>query len=285
MLAVAVAYWPTLRGRLTNGEVILESVPAGAQAYVDGQLVGVTPLSLALPSGTHQVEFRNGSASRQTKVVVVARGRVIEHVDWLQKPTGSLRVTEPAGARVSVDGTPRGSAPVTIDELSPGTHAVTIESAAGSIRRSVKVDAGQTADLRESIFSGWLAVFSPFEISINEGGRRIVPDERGRVMLSPGSHKLRLQNTALGYDEERTINIQPAETTALNVTPQTSINVTSSEPADVSIDGTRAGATPWKGSIRLGSHTVVLKTSAGAQRRLDVTATTKGVQLDVDFSR
>ncbi len=109
-------------------------------------------------------------------------------------------------------------------------------------------------------------------------------DDRGRAMLAPGRHRLRFQNRELGYDETRTVDVKPTETTTINLTPQTTIVVTSNEPAEVLIDGTRVGDTPYKGSVGLGTHAVTVRT-AGAERLLTVEATSKPVQLEVDFSK
>jgi hypothetical protein len=132
--------------------------------------------------------------------------------------------------------------------------------------------------------SGWVAVFAPFEITISEGGRGVQVDERGRAMLSPGRHRLRFQNRELGYDETRAVDVKPADTITINLTPATTIAVTSNEPAEVLIDGTRVGDTPYSGKVGLGTHSVTVRT-AGAERQLTVAATSKPVQLDVDFSK
>jgi hypothetical protein len=287
LVAAGVTYWPRMRAAMTNGVAVLESNPPGSEAFVDGNLVGTTPVTVELPAGTHQVEFRNGTASRTAEVVVTARGRAVQQIDWLEKPTGGLLVnSEPKGARVLIDGVVRGKSPLTLDGLNPGVHTVTLESAEGTIKRTVTIEVGKMAQLNESIYSGWAAIFSPIELSISEGGRPLTPDDRGRIMLSPGAHKLRLQNRALGYDEVRSVEIDPAGTTALNITPQTTLNVTSTEPAEVSVDGTVAGETPLTGRrIPLGSHEIVVKTPAGSERRIDITATGKPVQIEVDFSK
>ena len=60
--------------------------------------------------------------------------------------------------------------------------------------------------------------------------------------------------------------------------------MTSNEPAEVLIDGTRVGDTPYDGKVGLGTHTVTVRT-AGAERQLTVEATSKPVQLEVDFSK
>ncbi|HEY0284115.1 MAG TPA: PEGA domain-containing protein [Vicinamibacterales bacterium] len=132
--------------------------------------------------------------------------------------------------------------------------------------------------------SGWVAVFAPFEIRISEGNQEVQGDERGRAMLAPGKHRLRLQNRELGYDETRTVEVRPAETTTINLTPTTRIAVTSNEPAEVLIDGTRVGDTPYDGTVNLGTHAVTVR-SAGAERQLTVAATSKPVQLEIDFSK
>jgi PEGA domain-containing protein len=132
--------------------------------------------------------------------------------------------------------------------------------------------------------SGWVAVFAPFEVRISEGNQAVPVDDRGRAMLAPGRHRLRFQNPEFGYDETRTVNVRPADTTTINLTPQTTIGVTSNEPAEVSIDGTRVGDTPYKGTVGLGTHAVTVR-NAGAERQITVEATSKPVQLQIDFSK
>ena len=178
----------------------LESVPNGSQVLVDGKDVGVTPMTAALPVGPHTVEFRFRKSTRVVHVAISSGGRVVERVDWALKPTGRLRVTsEPAGARVLVDGTPRGATPLTLDDLAVGAHGVVLQSVAGSVRRSVTVSADETTDVAETIFAGWLTVLSPFQLEISEGTRAIRLDDRNQIMLKPGPHELRLENRALGF--------------------------------------------------------------------------------------
>ena len=133
--------------------------------------------------------------------------------------------------------------------------------------------------------SGWLAVFSPFELSITEGDRTILLDDRSRAMLAPGPHKLRFQNEALGYDEARVVQIRPTETTTVNLIPRTTLTVTSNEPAEVVIDGSAVGQTPLVDRrLDLGAHTVIVR-SGGNEREFRLEATTKPVRLEVDFSQ
>jgi hypothetical protein len=288
LAAAGRAYWPALSVSLTDGTAVLDSNPAGSQVFIDGRAAGTTPLTVRVSAGWHRVEFRDGALSRTRDVAVVARGRVVERMDWTEKPAGALEVTsDPTGARVLVDGEARGSTPLKIDGLAVGTHLLVIESAAGTVRQPVTIAAGETAQVTELISSGWLAAFSPFDIEISEQNRPISLDERGRAMLAPGSHELRFRNREFGYDEVRRIEIKPSATTALTlVPPPTAISVTATEPADVLIDGARIGETPISDvPVSLGTREIVVRTAAGNERRFVVPATTQPIRLDVDFSK
>ena len=142
----------------------------------------------------------------------------------------------------------------------------------------------QTTTLDASIYSGWLALFSPIEIQVFDGKRLLRFDERNRVMLSPGRHELRFSNRTLGYEERRVIQMKPGEETALNVVPpKSTISVSTSVPAEVWIDGTRVGETPvvdWP--VEIGTREIVLR--GAGEHRMTVTATVAPLRLDVDLS-
>ena len=129
-----------------------------------------------------------------------------------------------------------------------------------------------------------VTIVSPFEVSISEGERPVTVDAQGRVMLAPGRHRLRLQNNERKYDETRTVQVVAGKPATLTITPDTTISVTSNEPAEVLIDGTRVGETPYEGRVSPGGHTVTVKT-AGAERQLNVDAASSPIQLEVDFSK
>jgi hypothetical protein len=159
----------------------------------------------------------------------------------------------------------------------------TVEPAAKAVPPPPAVTPPAEPDPLASV-SGWVAVFAPFDITISEGGTGVQVDDRGRAMLTPGRHRLRFQNVELGYDETRTVNVKPADTTTINLTPQATIAVTSNEPAEVLVDGTLVGETPYNGKVSLGTHAVTVRT-AGAERQLTVQATSKPLELQVDFSK
>jgi len=202
--------------------------------------------------------------------------------------TGRLLVaSEPAGARVLVDGRVRGVTPLTIDDLSVGSHLVVLDGNNGSVRRTVVVTSERAARITESIYSGWLKVFAPFELEITEDTRGIRLDERNQALLPPGPHNLWFENRALGYRETRHVEIEPGATASLSLDPPPStLTVTATLPSGVRIDGEQVGDTPLTDHlVRLGTHDVIVTNAAAAERRFSITVTVKPVRLDVDFSK
>jgi hypothetical protein len=179
--------------------------------------------------------------------------------------TGSQLDTPSAPARVETTPPPSPSEPP------PGDPAVAAPVATAAPDPAEKV-------------SGFVAVFAPFDISVTNANEAVPLDDRSRAMLPPGKYRLRFQNAAVGYDETRTVQVRSTETTTINLIPQTSISVTSNEPAEVLIDGTPAGETPFEGRLPFGAHTVIVRTPGG-ERQFPLEATMKPVQLEVDFSK
>ena len=142
-------------------------------------------------------------------------------------------------------------------------------------------------EIEESIFSGWVAVYSPFDLTVTEGGRALLMDERHQIMLSPGRHVLRLVNRTLAYDAVRQVELKPGEVATLTVTaPPSTMTVTATEPAEVWVDGVRIGDTPVNAvSVPLGTHDIVVKRAAGGERKITATVTVNPYTLHVDFTR
>jgi hypothetical protein len=206
-----------------------------------------------------------------------------------RKPMGTLSVTTtPPGAQVTVDGKPRGTTPLELTDVSPGKHDVALKSDAGSVRRTITMAAGKTVTIEEAIFAGWVAVYSPFEVTISEGGRVLRSDDRNQVMVSPGVHNLRFVNNALGFDISRQIEVNPGESASVRLTPEPSkLSITATDAAEVFVDGTRIGETPLiNAPVALGTHDIVVRRTAdGAERRSTITVGVAPSALHVDFSR
>ena len=136
--------------RAGEGELVVESRPPGARVSVDGTERGVTPVTLRLPSGAHVLEVQVGkSEPRVIPLTIQANVQTAQYIE-LQgvQATGTLEVrSEPSGARVLIDGQPRGTTPAVIRDLASGDHAVVLELGGRKATQAVKIDPGSTAQL------------------------------------------------------------------------------------------------------------------------------------------
>ena len=106
-------------------DVVVTSQPSGAWISADGkELARRTPATIELPAGTHQVVLSLPDLGRASFTVSGESGRESK----LDAPLdGSLTVRSSASTvpiAVSVDGTDRGYAPLTVNDLAPGPHQV-----------------------------------------------------------------------------------------------------------------------------------------------------------------
>ena len=195
--------------------------------------------------------------------------------------------TEPAGARVLLDGKAVGDSPLSLDNIAAGRHTITLVSASGSIKRTIRVDAGRTTNLDIPIFSGWVGIFAPFVVEVSEGGKVIGTTEESRLMLSPGRHELTLVNRELGYAASRSVDIEPGEVRSITLDPRGPVNLNASPWAEVFVDGRKVGDTPIaKLQLALGIREVTFRHPQYGERRMSVTVKGDSTSaVSVDFTK
>ena len=195
--------------------------------------------------------------------------------------------TQPAGARVLLDGKPAGDSPLSLDSVAAGRHTITLVSSSGSIKRTIRVEAGRTTKLDIPIFSGWVGIFAPFVVEVSEGGTEIGTTEESRLMLSPGRHELTLVNRDLGYRASRTVDIEPGEVRSITLDPRGSVSFNASPWAEVLVDGRKVGDTPIANfQLPLGIREVTFRHPQFGERRMPVTV--KGdsaAAVSIDFTK
>ena len=278
------------------GTLAVQSSPAGVEVFVDGVSRGMTPARISLPAGSHILELRGRGVPRVIPLQVPAGGQVSQYLEFADTPmTGMLVVhSQPAGAKVSVDGVARGAAPITLEALSPGDHEVVLQNETGSSRHVVKVLAGTTASLvapvigpaTEGPVSGWLSVKAPFTIEIHEDGQLLGTTETDRLMLAAGRHVLQFVNEPLGYRESRVVQVPAGKTAALEIAlPNGTVNLNAAPWAEVWIDGKRVGDTPIGNlAVPIGPHEIVFRHPQLGEKRHAVSVTTAApVRLSVDM--
>jgi hypothetical protein len=273
----------------SSGTLVVQSNPAGVQVFVDGVDRGQTPARLTVTPGAHILELRGRGVPRVIPLNVTAGSEVSHHLEFANTPeTGSLRVeSQPAGAKVLVDGTDRGVAPVTVTDLLPGDHEVVLQTPLASARHVVNVQAGGTASLVTPVasaassagpVSGWLAVKSPFTLEIREEGKIIGTSDADRLMVAAGRHELQLVSETMGYRVNRVVTVMPGKVADLKIDmPNGVVNVNATPWAEVWLDGQRVGETPIGNlSVPIGPHELVFRHPQFGEKRHAVSVTLNG---------
>lgn len=268
------------------GTLVVESTPPGVPVVIDGEARGVTPVSVSLRAGDHVLELRGSGEPRIIPLTVPAGSQISQYVELpalVVKP-GQLQVrTQPAGARVTIDGEPRGVSPITVADLAPGEHDVLLESAIGSVRQTIQIEAGGTASLvvpmaapADAPLSGWVSIAAPVDVQLFEGGRLLGTSESDRIMVAAGEHQIELVNEALGYREARVVRVEPGRTVSLAIElPQGTLALNATPWAEVWVDGERVGETPIGNlPVTIGQHEVLFRHPELGERRHAITVTT-----------
>ena len=281
-------------GAPVKGTLVVQSNPVGVPVFVDGVDHGVTPARITLDAGSHTLELRRG-VPRVIPFTLSAGAEVSQYLEFAEAPVvGQLAVqSDVAGARVFIDGTERGVAPLTISDLAPGDHEVVLRTDDATAKHTVTVQAGATASLVVPLgssaagpVSGWVSVKSPFRLEIYEGARLLGTTDADRLMLASGRHQLELVNEALGYRTTRVVQVPPGKTLAMTIdVPRGVVNLNATPWAEVWIDGQRAGETPIGNlSVPIGQHEIVFRHPQLGEKRHAVAVTLGApVRLSVDM--
>ena len=294
--AIAAFWWFRGGGSPANGTLSVGTSPAGIAVFVDGQPHGVTPLGVELPPGEHVIELRTDTERRRIPITLTAGGQVSQYFEFARAgatiPTGELLVrTEPIGAAVTVDGKYVGRSPVSVSDLTPGTHTVVMQNDVGTQTERVIIENGRTASLVVSLgaankasTAGWIRLDAPAEIQVLEDGRVIGSTDLERVMLPVGRHDLEFVNTPLGYRERRTVQVTAGQTTTLRPQwPNGSMAINAIPWAEVLVDNKRVGETPIGNiTVPIGAHEILFRHPELGERRMSVTVSV-GEPLKVGF--
>ena len=213
--------------------------------------------------------------------------------------TGALRVdTAGAAAQVFVDDVLVGAAPAQREELSVGTHQVTVQFASGKrLQRTVAVTAGErvallaeapiAAAVPAAVATGTLRVQAPFDLQVF-AGERLVGTNAAPVSLPAGTHTLTLVNTALGFSQTISTRVAARKTATLAAdVPLVPVQLNALPWAEVTVDGRALGETPLANvPLPLGTHRVMFRHPEFGEQVESLTVRAGGpVRLVADLRR
>jgi serine/threonine protein kinase len=280
------------------GTLVVSTNPAGVQVIIDGQPRGVTPLTVELAPGSHELRLEAEGGPRIIPFTVKSGNTVSQTLELpkVAPSTGQLSVrSEPAGARVTVDGAAGGTTPLTIEGLAPGVHTVTLQSDATTVTQEVTIEPGATASLVVPMtapqgvpVSGWVTVQAPAEVQIFEEGRLVGTSASERVMVTTGRHAFDIVNNALGFHARQVVTVAPGKVATIKLQWPTGTLALNAQPwADVFIAGQRVGETPI-GSVTLpiGTHEVTFRHPELGEQVVRATVTTAApARVSVDMRK
>jgi serine/threonine-protein kinase len=282
------------------GNLTINTGSVASQVLVDGVGRGTTPLTLSLAAGAHRVVVRSGSDERVVPLTIAAGADVTHNFEMkaAAEPValmGRMSVaTDPSGARVAVDGKPRGISPLVVADLTAAEHKVTVTNETGSADRTVMVTPGGTASVVFSLtrvagpVGGWLSIATPFDIEVSENEDVIGSSGASRIMLASGRHVITLSNRTLGFQDTRRIDVVAGKTTAVRVDPpKVAVSVNARPWADITLDGNNVGQTPIANlPVSIGLHEMVFRHPELGERKQTVTVSVKGPnRIAMDLSK
>jgi hypothetical protein len=138
------------------GSLAISSAPSDASVVINGEYKGKTPLTLDnLDPGSYTVALSKFGYTSSQATATIRSGERAEITASLPAERGTLVVNStPMGANVSVDGALAGITPVTLDNILPGNHTVSIaKDGYVTTVQQVTIAAGRTISLDAALES------------------------------------------------------------------------------------------------------------------------------------
>jgi hypothetical protein len=180
-----------------TGSIDVQSTPGGGNVYLEGNLVGVTPVVVAdLSPGLYTVLIqKDGYDTFENTSVIVSAGNttqvyaVLEQTPSSSDTTGSLDITSiPSNAEVYLDDAYKGRTPLLIVNLDPGAYMLRIEKEGyNSWYQGITIVAGKTifitAPLTPIPTTIPTTTPTPTQVSVGMGGLYVVSEPTATVFV------------------------------------------------------------------------------------------------------
>ena len=112
------------------GSITINSSPRGASVYLNGKNIGITPFTVEYPDGEYNISVRHPNYTSFESKIIIQKGKKIVKNYTLHLIPGEFEiVSNPAGAKVSVNGRYMGVTPLILKKQRANiNHNITITS-------------------------------------------------------------------------------------------------------------------------------------------------------------
>jgi hypothetical protein len=256
-------------GGLTTGMILIQSVPEGADVYIDDIYKGKSPFQQEMKSGYYKFRLSKKYFYEKTgdfKVLVDSTEKVIVKLD---PKFGSVNLSViPAGvaSKVFIDGFELNQKPPFVfDTLQSGAHTITLETALYEpVTRDFTVEDNKTTQLEIPLNP----IFGNIEISAGEDEQIFIDgtlksSKYFKDILMVGIHTIEIKRDKF-YTDTRKINIEAGKTETLQIALKPivgSLSVLTTPPeADIIINNQNKGKSPKIiNDLIIGNYEITLK--------------------------
>lgn len=183
------------------GTLSVNSTPSGAEVFVDGQFVGLTPVRYGTRSGSHEVRVQLSGYQSFSTTVNLSGGQTLPVDASLTavRQTGSVSFSsQPQGAQVYVNGQFLGTTPTAATTLDAGTYQARFTLSGyndATVNFTVQSNSSQTVSGNLQPQSGSLT------IRANVGGAQVFINGNLVGSIPNGTGRLDVPNLPVGQHE------------------------------------------------------------------------------------
>ena len=177
-----------------SATLTINSRPSGAEVLLNGISKGDTPLTVdRIPAGNVTLEIRSAGCNPYRQMLTLAAGQSESITAVLDELPSTLEVNSiPDGARIYVDNEFRGTTPLKISDLQPGSYRVRAELRGYSLTPAREITLKRADTVREE-----------FRLTKNAGAMQITTEPAGVKVFVDGEE---LGTTKAKADESDTVS-------------------------------------------------------------------------------